>query len=185
MSLSLVSATSKGFKYIDSLMLDRFQRNQFEHDERNHREIARLTVQRRMSHMTLHFAKYSGYLIQDNDDERLQQIYTDILIIGLSSANVLNIRLSDLLDLQEINNTEHISDLKIVLIAQAGAMAAACEKLDHLEKYPFREVLEKSVLAILTAVFNHLASRNVDVEQIIDRRLQSVRTKQFLQQKRE
>ena len=75
--------------------LARLQWEQFEHDEKYHREIARLTVQDRLKHMALHFAKYSGGLAAGPDEAELRRLVTDIFVIALSSANILNVRLAD------------------------------------------------------------------------------------------
>ena len=44
------------------------QLEQFEHDEKYHREIARLTTHHRLNHMALHFAKYTGQLADAGAD---------------------------------------------------------------------------------------------------------------------
>lgn len=185
MPLALVSASEGRFKSVNAEMLDRLQQNQFSHDENNHREIARLTVQRRITHMTLHFAKYAGYLASNPEDQKIKQTLTDILIIGLSSANVLNLRLSDHIDTNIVNKECVCPDIAKILTIEAGAMAAACEKLDHLENYKFRETLEKSVVNILHAIFAVFAVKNLNIEDAVTLRLKTAKAKQFLWQESE
>jgi hypothetical protein len=69
MSLSLVSASGSGFESLSATDLRQLQVEQFSHDETYHREIARLPVQQRLTHMTLHFAKYVGRLLADDSDD--------------------------------------------------------------------------------------------------------------------
>src|SRR4051812_28952796 len=76
--------------------LDELQFQQFEHDETYHREITRLRTQDRLRHMTLHFAKYSGNLVDAlarGDEAEVQRVVTDVFIIGVSTSNVLNFKL--------------------------------------------------------------------------------------------
>src|SRR5437870_3927471 len=79
--------------------LSALQLEQFRHDETYHREITRLTVHQRLNHMALHFAKYVGLIAseahQNSDEQRLNRAIIDGFIIGLSTANVLNLKLSD------------------------------------------------------------------------------------------
>lgn len=179
MSLSLVSAKSEGFKPVSAADLDRLQQEQFHHDECYHREIARLTVQRRLTHMALHFAKYAGYLADSCTVERQQKILVDILIIGLSSANVLNIRLSENLDLGMSDGLEKEPDFLKALTISVGRMSAACEKLDHLEDYPFRPVIQDSVLNVLNNALLELAARKLGAVALVHDRLQGVRANAF------
>src|SRR6516225_9232705 len=74
------------------------QQEQFQHDERFHREITRLSLAARVKHMALHFCKYTGQLatvLQDPENAALRsRTITDSFIISLCSANALNFSLS-------------------------------------------------------------------------------------------
>jgi hypothetical protein len=140
-------------------MLD-LQREQFEHDERFHREIARLNVHARLNHMALHFCKYTGQFatVCASSDAKLRaRTITDSFIISLCSANTLNFNLGEHVA-PNLGISSTIRDIGIYLAEtvdrsakkddswlfsahamQAGKMARACEKIDHLEAFPFRE----------------------------------------------
>lgn len=156
-------------------VLDRLQWQQFEHDEKYHREIARLTVQDRLKHMALHFAKYAGNLAEGPQEETVKRVVTDIIVIGVSSANVLNLRLSDR------HNTLRARDASVDLTAAitiaAGRMAAACEKMDHLEAFPFRERISEAVLDLLSQALSYADARGWDVPELVAARLQPVKEK--------
>lgn len=126
------------------------QLDQFEHDEKYHREISRLTVQDRLRHMALHFAKYAGRLQEDVSDAQFKRTATDSLIIAISSANTLNMDLSAKVVGGECSNRSKEAFAKGLAVA-AGRMAGACERLDHLEDFPFRPAITAEVLTILSA----------------------------------
>jgi hypothetical protein len=159
------------------------QREQFEHDERFHREITRLNIAARIKHMALHFCKYTGQLatvLQDPENAVLRsRTITDSFIISLCSANTLNFGLSEhvapdfgggvtLRDLglhlaRHLYPTAKLDDVWLMSAhaIHAAKMAAACEKIDHLEAFPFRDELQKAVLrlsqiALIAAVVNNL-----------------------------
>lgn len=177
MSLTLAPTELSRFQLNLTSALDQLQQNQFLHDETYHREIARLTVQRRLTHMTLHFAKYAGYLGEISVMENEQKVLTDILIIGLSSANILNMRLSECIDFSPKNRAMTVAEYRNSLIIATGKMAAACEKLDHLEDFPFRVVLCDNVRQIVQVTLNVFFERNIDVEVVIQERLSGIRSK--------
>jgi hypothetical protein len=176
MMLSLVSANLGGFTPLSALDLQQLQAAQFKHDEVYHREIARLPVQRRLTHMTLHFAKYCGRLLAQEANE--QQTIADIFAITLSSANILSLPLAKLLDAEarRSHNSSFVHDLGIA----TGKMSAACEKLDHLEDFPYRQVLRESVSDIAHATMNYCGTKNWDLKGMVTTRLESVRGKVFL-----
>ncbi len=177
MSLSLVSADHSGFGQLGANELDKLQLEQFQHDETYHREIARLPVQRRLTHMSLHFAKYAGYLAEGGDDVRSQQVATDVFVIVLSSANILNLQLSAVIDLQtELGASDEAGFARNVCVA-AGKMSAACEKLDHLEDFPFRATLRDGVLALARAVISYCSAKNWKLVELVTARRASIRSK--------
>ena len=75
------------------------------------------------------------------------QIAVDTMVIAVSCANILNIDLSGKF-VPEPNRRSR-SDFARRLAIAAGKMAAACEKLDHLEDFPFRPTLTAQALVIL------------------------------------
>ena len=123
---------------------------QFEHDEKYHREISRLPIQDRLRHMALHFAKYAGRLYEDPADCEFKRTATDTLIIAVSCANTLNIDLSKKAPEGALAGMPRATFSKRLTVA-AGRMASACERLDHLEDFPFRAAMVDEVLALLAA----------------------------------
>lgn len=176
MSLSLVSASSGGFQSITADDLKCLQAAQFNHDETYHREIARLTVQRRLTHMTLHFAKYCGRLLGDQEGE--EQTIADVFAIALSSANILGLTLTPLAhsETQTATKEDFVRALGIAM----GRMSAACEKLDHLEEFPFRQTLRESVSHIAEATLAYSAAKGWNLKSLVTTRLEDVRSRAFL-----
>lgn len=176
MELLAVNAGDAGAVRLSAADLDRLQWEQFRHDETYHREIARLTVQDRLKHMALHFAKYSGALFANmGDQSREERLVTDIFIIAMSSANILNVRLSE--RLREIRQPNAESPFSQTITMLSGRMAAACEKLDHLEPYPFREEITRSVVELAAEALAFCDRRGWSLEEMVHGRLQPVKEK--------
>jgi hypothetical protein len=169
---------------------------QLKHDEFYHREIARLTVHARLNHMALHFSKYVGQLakaVRDGDKLLVRRTVTDSFVIGLSCANILNIRLSAAI--QTARDAASLSELGKILLRQsdsagnargdwllltyaieAGQMARACEKLDHLEAYPFREKIAEAVVAICKTSVMAATVSEFDLRSAIKERFDEIET---------
>lgn len=176
MTLSLVPAGNDGFRPLSLADVRELQANQFNHDEANHREIARLPVQKRLTHMTLHFAKYVGRLFEGADD---QQTLVDVFIIALSSANILGVHVNPIEGLQTEDGRGDRDRLITSLAREAGRMAAACEKLDHLEDYPFRLTLADAVKNISASSQIYAAKMEWNLKELTCARLAGVRQKVF------
>lgn len=172
------------------------QLEQFHHDEKYHREIARLTVQHRLSHMVMHLSKYLGLFANDADvdDQRLNRAITDSIVIGLSTANILNVRLADQLltaDQHALTLSavcKHIAsqvggdsfdrDLFVKKMAIAvGRMAKGCESVDHLEAFPFREAITDGLIDAMKVLLATAAVRGIDVATSVRARLRGVKSK--------
>lgn len=173
-------------------MLFELQVEQHQHDETYHREIARLSMHQRLNHMALHFAKYTGKIAASANTHDVSKVFVDTLIIALSTANILNTELwkivepkqREFLDLASLGRSlaaeinAESGDLQMFLREMAiasGRMAAACEKIDHLEEVPFREEIKhaNARLAILSLVFT--STRGIDPVQAVRERLDSVK----------
>jgi len=148
-------------------VLFELQVEQHHHDETYHREIARLSLHQRLNHMALHFAKYAGKVAAATEGEDIVPVYVDTLIIALSTANILNVEMWDLL---EHNGQEypgllafgralghHVSvpmedrnELLRATSIAAGRIAAACEKVDHLEEISFRAEIRTGLAQLCT-----------------------------------
>jgi hypothetical protein len=166
------------------------QQDQLRHDKLAHADILCLPLQQRITHMALHFAKYTGALSQQPSDEKFQQVLTDALIIALASANSLNIdlakRITELAgasSLRELARTVRMSpdNAKEIaflgLAAATGSIAKACESLDHLEKYDFRGTLEREVTQIALLVLAATATLQIDVGPLVRARWDAVERK--------
>lgn len=173
MTLAVVEA---GTGRSEALDLDKLQLEQFKHDEVYHREIARLATQDRLKHMALHFAKYAGSLAEHSDDAAVRKTVTDTFVIALSTANILNVHLSKALDGLHAFDDDDRSFGQLLAI-YAGRMAAACEKLDHLEDFPFRPVIRDSALKLLQAAANEAMRRDWDIATLTRDRLAGVKQK--------
>jgi len=179
-------------------MLD-LQREQFNHDERFHRDIARLNVDARLKHMALHFSKYTGQFASvlhapENTPLRLKTI-TDSFIISLCSANTLNFNLSEhvaphpggaatLRDLglhlaHQLYPAAKLDDVWLMSAhaIHAAKMAAACEKIDHLEAFPFRDELQKAVLRLCQITLIAAHTNNLDLLSAVQERRREIRAR--------
>src|SRR5665213_2525490 len=148
-----------------SAALLELQRGQFNHDEVAHRDIHSLLVPQRLTHFTLHFAKYHGRLVyasRTGDQKLIHRVLTDSLIIALAAANAMNLSLQQHFVLnpsvspkgqsgRELNEVRR--NLLFEFAEIVGNMAKSCEVLDHLESYPSRETLEKSTIQIVDLIY--------------------------------
>jgi len=170
---------------------------QFNHDELYHREIARLNVADRMKHITLHLAKYSGQILEadrDNDKKCYQDNLVDTFIISLSGANVVNLDLGRAITIPDacVTNLGTLGhyllssrrqkpfdnfDFKVLFPVLVGRLAKACESLDHVEAYAFRENMHTLIREIFEIVVIESARLKIDMSARAQTRLDSVRSK--------
>lgn len=162
-------------------LLDRMQLEQFRHDELYHREISRLSTQARLKHMALHFAKYAGNLAEGGADPvTFKRIVTDVFIIAMTTANTLNVRLADEIYAGPSEGSFDVDPLEAMsraLVINAGKMATACEKLDHLEDFPFRPVIKAAAVAVLRASLEVCRTRSWAIRDLVAARLQPIKGK--------
>jgi hypothetical protein len=177
------------------------QREQFEHDECFHREIARLPIDVRLKHMALHFCKYTAQLATvctSGDAQLRSKTITDSFIIALSSANILHLNLSENVapslgyaatprDLglhlaTELNPSGKVDDhwLFAAHAINAGKMARACEKLDHLERFQFGEELREAVLKLCQIALVAASANNMDLPSAVQERRRGIRQDSFI-----
>lgn len=173
MALTVVNAESPRRAPLDWAAV---QLAQFGHDEKYHREISRLPLQERLIHMALHFAKYAGRLQEDGSEPAFKRVATDALIIAISSANTLNIDLTSKLLGGERSNAPREVFTKRLAIA-AGRMAGACERLDHLEDFPFRPAIAAEVLSILSACLDLFDAEGWSPTKEMEERLAPIKAK--------
>lgn len=168
------------------------QVQQHHHDEHYHREIARLSLHQRLNHMALHFAKYAGKVAATGDVATLLAVYVDVLIISLSTTNILNLDLWELVEPEKrdypgllafgrtlaLRMNAEMSDRSVLLretVVASGRMAAACEKIDHLEDISFRKEIAAAIQRLSAIALAILAHHAVDPVVAIHERLNSVK----------
>jgi hypothetical protein len=181
-------------------MLD-LQRDQFEHDERFHRDIARLDVHSRLNHMALHFCKYTGQLAavcSTGDPQLRSRTITDSFIISLCSANTLGLNLADHIA-PSLGSFPSLRDLGLYLSNKlcpstklddtwlftahaiaAAKMARACEKIDHLEAFPFREVSQEAVITLCQIALMAAAAHNIELISGVEARRNQIRSRSLI-----
>lgn len=174
------------------------QLEQLKHDQRYHRDICVLPLHQRINHMALHFSKYSGRVAEfygENDTRPLHITITDTFIICLVTANILNIRLADHIPLANDDQVGSLRELGSALADEAnydyrdsawllkavaipaGRLAKACETLDHIEKYPYREEMVKHTVDISVAAIVAATKREIDLRQSAKDRLAEAESK--------
>jgi hypothetical protein len=175
MTMHAVLSVGSEHEMLDPATLDELQWEQHLHDETYHPGIARLTLHDRWKHMTLHFAKYAGNLVGDLDaDERLQRTVVDTFVIALSTSNTLNVRASELLarsDVAVVSSREFFESL----VTRAGRMAAACEKLDHIEAVAYRDEITASISDLLRSTVTFASSKSWQLDDLVRVRLTAVK----------
>lgn len=181
-----------------STELCNLQLRQHVHDEKYHQDIWCLPYNARIKHMVLHFAKYAGKFVlaeERQDKHLLTSTLVDTWIIALASANILNIRLShslglddqDAVDLYELGDRLEKSEIPISndpyrlafreLTKTAGYMAKACESMDHGEAFDSRGTLERGVIHVAKLSLALAHSLHIDLFPRVQKRWKEVEAK--------
>ncbi|MCP5246010.1 MAG: hypothetical protein H6937_08685 [Burkholderiales bacterium] len=172
---------------------------QLGHDELFHKEITRLSIHQRLNHMALHFAKYSGKIcdciLNNPNEQTLKRVVIDSFIISVTCANILNLRISDRLIPSDKQKFSSLDELGNDLIRQlgvdihdslwlikafpvvAGEFAKACESVDHLESFRYRESMIDSVTRICSLILVAASQLKVDLVSETPLRLNEVKKK--------
>jgi hypothetical protein len=175
------------------------QSQQYDHDEFFHKEITRLNIHQRLNHMALHFAKYAGKIcnciLNAQDEQILKKTIIDSFIISTTCANTLNIRISDRLSFLHTPMPENLLDLGHDVANQlgidtkdplwliktypivVGELAKACESVDHLESYQYRESIADCVIKICSLMLVAASNLNIDLTTEVSNRLTGVKEK--------
>jgi len=174
------------------------QWNQLNHDELYHKDIVRLSVPDRMKHFALHMAKYVGYFAEamDSQDSVLfERTLVDAFIISLASANTLNLDLGHELSCQAVSACDSLTTFRVRLAAEffpggddairflkelarrSSRLAKACESLDHVESYPFRDSMMSSVIDIFKLLFAECSVLGIDLAEKVKSRFQAIEPK--------
>ena len=174
-----------------SKLLD-LQRAQYRHDEVAHRDIQCLLLPRRLTHFTLHFAKYQGRLaeaVSESDIPLLKRLTTDSLIIALAAANSMNLDLEQRVAESRPGNrtgsrARELRETRLSFLLEyaaiVGDMAKACEVQDHLENYPSRDVLERSTAEMVELCLRIAECEQFDLVASVSKRWIEVEAKSVL-----
>lgn len=172
---------------------------QLKHDELFHKEITRLNIHQRLNHMALHFAKYSGKIcdciLNSPNEQYLKKIVIDSFIISVTCANILNLRISARLIPPGEQKFSSLDDLRNDLIRRleidvhdslwliktfpvvAGELAKACESVDHLESFQYRESMIDSVTKICSLMLVAASQLKINLVSEVPLRLNEVKKK--------
>ena len=168
------------------------QKQQLEHDEHYHREIARLPMPHRLQHMALHISKYFARAVrEDLEPELADRTWVDTFIISVSMCNILNRRLVDLWGIDD--GALKADDLRswINTVFESGATrnerllhfaklcedtSNASEKMDHIEEFPYRTVLSRSA-GMLAGISAAEIQKSGDLFDAVTSRLDGVKAK--------
>lgn len=174
------------------------QLEQLKHDQKYHKDIQALPLHHRLNHMALHFAKYAGRLAehyQSPDVQTVNQTIVDLFLISLVTANMLNTRLADHLSSPGDSNIVSLEQLGSSLAEAAshdyqdamwlaravmipsGKIAKACETLDHVEAYPYREEIRKRTVELCSISLIAATKRDLNLKQAARARLGDVEAK--------
>ena len=156
--------------YSPETLLD-WQKDQYEHDMRNHFDILSLHKEDRLKHYAMHFAKYAGRLARGSREEKpVERTFVDALLVCLSAANTLH---------QKLNHSANRSNGTFVIrmTDAAGRFNDAAEKVDHLE--PFIDIAKQGNQDILDTLLDYAANEAVDVECALKGRRAELRERQF------
>lgn len=159
------------------------QLRQLRHDELYHKDIVRLSVQDRMKHMALHMAKYAGRFCEagiTEDGRTTDRDLIDAFIIALASANALNLNLQAALAGQEdVGSDIPNSEVRFALrfSGETGRFAKACESLDHVESFPYREKMAESIANLTLLILSEGERRSLDMPHESGERLAGVKSR--------
>jgi hypothetical protein len=154
----------------------RFQRDQYNHDRRNHTDILNLPKNDRLKHYGLHFAKYVGRLARGAEEPKsVERTVVDTFLVCLSAANTLH---------QEFNSIHftaqtraHQVDPVYVLADAAGRFADACEKIDHVEE--FIPLAQQANADVMQWVMTITSERQINLEPAMRLRRKELAARQF------
>lgn len=176
------------------------QWKQLRHDENYHKEIWLLTVQQRITHMTLHLSKYSAKITIsafEDDTDTLRKTTIDALIISFSSANIFSVPLSKFALSDENRNLSNINELSenlfkpyksanknistqlsLEILRNTGMLCKFVESLDHLETLDYRGKILESLAAVFRLLLALCYCMDIkDIENKISDRLYTLESK--------
>ncbi len=151
-----------------------------------------------MRHLTFHVAKYSGRLAAAPSTKETGRTIVDAFIVSLSAADVLKIsfakefekltRMSDHKGLSALGRAldmegtaDNVVEWYFRQLALIGArMAKACESLDHMESFPYRDTLSGAVIDLARACLVAASRVDLDLEAAVRRRWEEIEAQRIL-----
>lgn len=158
------------------------QVKQIKHDLYAHRDLFHALLPKKMTHYTLHFAKYQGQLMEamDTDSkEAFEKALVDSLIITIASANAMNLDLDKALKNINVEPLSSPFDALKKYISTVSKMAKACEVLDHLESYASKDILEKAVYDLFSTIDFLSSSMTSDIVYEVEKRWETIESNNF------
>lgn len=98
-------------------------------------------------------------------------------MIGLSTLNGLNVGVHPALAEAVKPDDTSLGGLTTRVTILAGQMASACERLDHLEDFPYRATLQNAALSIVALSLSAAEARQWSIQELVRERLQPVKEK--------
>jgi hypothetical protein len=159
--------------------LEALMRRQLSHDAQYHREIERLARGPRMQHLALHVAKYVGRIVSSSGrmPKDIAQTLADCGIICLSACNALGLLPAEVAAGLAIHRAptegnqnqlnRPLEALALRLAAPAGALAKACEALDHLEQIDYATELREATIAVFAVLIRFCEEHGIDLHAAI------------------
>lgn len=171
------------------------QWHQLVHDEAYHRDIASMPPATRMKHFALHMAKYAAYLLDADEREDLalaERALIDAFAITLAVGNTLGQDLSRDLAGRNVDasaeNEAGKAKVWRAFVRETGALAKACESLDHIEDLPFKALMKQANTSLAATVLHGASQYGIDIVPAYKTRLRDVEKRSpfdhFIQQSR-
>ena len=177
-------------------MLRELQWRQLIHDDDYHRDIVSMAPATRMKHFALHMAKYAAYLI-DADERKDAELTTRALIdafaIVLAIGNTLGQDLSRDVAGRNVAPRKDAgappAPIWRAFVREAGALAKACESLDHIEDLAFKPLMKQANTALAAIVLDGATELSLELAAAYKVRLREVEKRSlfddFIQQRRQ
>ena len=161
--------------------LRELQWHQLVHDGDYHPDIASMPPATRMKHFALHMAKYAAYLLdadERGDATLAQRAMVDSFAIILAIANTVGQDLSRDLAGRNFDDRGIVEGVAMPawrsFVKETGALAKACESLDHIEDLPFKVLMKQSNAALAAVVLHWAGQVDLDIVQAYKVRLRDV-----------
>ena len=149
----------------------KYQIRQLEHDRNYHGDIFAFSLSKRMTHITLHLAKYAYEVTKVAESNNISKSFVDAFVMVVSAANLLKIELSDLQVDNQSNNSPIFLDEYLKNLA---TLSKACESYDHFEKYSYHEKWNEAIQSLYLNFILQSSAINIDIVDEASKRLDEV-----------